>query len=264
MRMPSDRKAGFRMPAAFIFLFVCLAAGAYYVPELIRLQDRATARESRAALQGISDPAQIEAALAQHPTNKILRLLSMAARTADETRTATDKLSGEIEPPSIPRNFDFGKASRGDLEALRNDLKTAETNAIAFLPRYVALFKTERDKVENYARSLHVDRDTVSSLLAGIEKRHAKAIDLVSRRSAASADYYRAYEKYVVLLAGEFGSYKVIDGQFIFPLQRTVERYNAAANAMTAAAKRIAELDEEGKTLQEPLQQEWEQIVNAR
>jgi len=252
------------MPAAFISLFVCLIAGTYFVAELIKLQERTTARENQAALQGISDPAQIDAALGQHPTNKILRLMSMATRAADETRTAAEKLSGEIEPVSIAKDVDFGKASRGDLEALRNDLKAAGTNATAFVPRYVALFKNERDNVENHARSLHVDKDIVSSLLAGLDKRHAKTIELISRQLAARADYYRAYEKYVALLAGEFGSYKVVDGQFVFPLQRTVERYNAAANAMTASAKRIAELEEERKALKQPLQEEWEQFVNAK
>jgi hypothetical protein len=262
--MPSDHKARWRMPVAFIFLFVCLGAGAYLVSEMVKLQARAAARETQAALQGISDPSQIDAALGQHPTNKILRLMSMATRAADETRAATDKLSIEIEPPSISKTIDFGKTSRDDLEALRKDLKTAEGNATAFLPRYIALFRAERDSVENYARSLHVDKDIVSGLLGGIDKRHAKTTDLISRQLSARADYYRAYEKYVAVLAGEFGSYKVVDRQFIFPLQRTVERYNVAANAMTASAKRLGELEEERRTLKEPLQEEWEQFVNAR
>jgi len=32
-----------------------------------------------------------------------------------------------------------------------------------------------------------------------------------------------------------------------FPFQRTVNRYNAAAGAMTAAARRVADLEEERK-----------------
>ena len=109
-----------------------------------------------------------------------------------------------------------------------------------------------------------MDQDTVASLLSGIEKRHARTIELISRQLAASADYYRAYGKYVALIAGEFGSYKIVDGQFIFPLQRTVERYNVAANTMSAAARRISELEEERKALKEPLQEEWQQFVNAK
>jgi hypothetical protein len=33
---------------------------------------------------------------------------------------------------------------------------------------------------------------------------------------------------------------------------------------MTAAAKRIADLEEEAKSLKPPLQEEWQQFVNAR
>src|SRR5271169_197252 len=260
--MPSDPNARSRVLVAFLFLFALLAAGAYFVPELGRLQERSTTRDSQTALQGITNPAQIDEALSQHPSNKILRLMSMATKAANETRAATEKLSGEIEPPSISKDVNFGNVSRGDLEALRSDLKTAEANATAFPPRYVALFKAERDKVESHALSLHIEQDTVNNLLTGIDRRHASTVALVSKMLSARADYYRAYEKYVALLAGEFGSYKVVDGQFIFPLQRTVERYNVAANAMTAAAKHVAELEEERKALRQPLQEEWAQFVN--
>ena len=262
--MLSDSNARRRVLAAFLFLFVCLATGAYLVAGLGKLQNRTAAHETRTALQGIADPAQLEAALAQHPSNKFLRLMSMATKAADETRAATEKLSRDLEPASISKDVNFGKVSRGDLEALRNDLKTAEANATSFLPRYVALFKVERDKVENYARSLHVEKDTVGTLLAGIDKRHAKFIALTSKVLAARADYYRAYEKYVAFLTGEFGSYKVVEGQFIFPLQRTVDRYNVAATTMAAAAKRVAELEEERKSLRPPLQEEWGEFVNAK
>jgi hypothetical protein len=262
--MPSDSNARGRVLAAFLFLFVFLVTGGYFLTGLDKLQDRSAARESQAALQGITDPAQIDEALGQNPSNKILRLMSAAVKAAYETRAATEKLSGEIEPPSISKDINFGKVSRGDLEALRRDLKTAEANATSFLPRYVALYKSERDKVKNDARSLHLDKDTLDSLLVGIDMRHAKIIALTSRVLAALADYYRAYDKYVAFLAGEFGSYKVVEGQFIFPIQRTVERYNVAANAMTAAAKRVADLEEERKKLKQPLQEEWAQFVNAK
>jgi hypothetical protein len=262
--MLSDSSARRRVLAAFLFLFVCLAAGAYFVAGLSKLQDLTVARESQTALQGITDPAQIDAALAQHPSNRILRLMSMAAKAANETRAATEKLSSDVEPASISKDVNFGKVSRGDLEALRNDLKTAEANATSFLPRYVALIKAERDKVENYALSLHVEKDTVATLLAGIDRRHAKFVALTSKVLAARADYYRAYEKYVAFLVGEFGSYKVVEGQFIFPLQRTVDRYNVVANTMATAAKRVAELEEERRSLKPPLQEEWAQFVNAK
>ena len=105
--------------------------------------------------------------------------------------------------------------------------------------------KTERDNVEKYALSLHVGKDTVRRLLDSIDKRHAEITAFTSRMLSARADFYRAYESYVAVLVGEFGAYKVVNGQFIFPFQRTVDRYNVAASAMIAASTRVAELEEE-------------------
>src|ERR1019366_3982031 len=173
----------------------------------------------------------------------------MATRAADETSAATEKLSNEVEPPAISKDINLGAASRSDLEALRRDLKTAEANATAFMPRYIVLLKTERDNVEKYALSLHLEKDTISRVLDGIDKRHAEITTFTSRMLSARADYYRAYENYVAVLVGEFGAYKVVDGQFIFSFQPAVNRYNVAARAMTLAAKRVAELEEERKSL---------------
>jgi hypothetical protein len=43
-----------------------------------------------------------------------------------------------------------------------------------------------------------------------------------------------------------------------------VNRYNDAAFAMTAATKRVAELEEERNGLQKSQQQRWEQFVNGK
>jgi hypothetical protein len=267
--MPSGSNANARVrtAVAFVFLFVSiivLSVGAYFVAHLGRLQEGIAAREAQAELQGITDPEQIDEALGRHPSNRFLQLMAMANKAARETRASAEKLSSEIEPPALARNINLGTAGRSDLEALRSVLKTAEANATASLPRYAGLFKAERDKIENYARSLHFEKDTVSSLLEGVDKRHSKAMAFTSRLLAGRADYYRAYGNYVAVLAGEFGSYKVVDGQFIFPFQRTVDRYNAAANAMTAATKRVAELEEERKTLTQSPREEWEPFVNGK
>jgi hypothetical protein len=80
----------------------------------------------------------------------------------------------------------------------------------------------------------------------------------------ARADFYRAYDDYVAVLVDEFGTYKVVDGQFIFPFQRTVNRYNAAAGAMTAAARRVADLEEERRNLKKSQQGRWQQFVNDK
>jgi hypothetical protein len=187
----------------------------------------------------------------------------MATKAASDTRAATEKLPNGIEPPALS-NINLGTADRSDLEALRSALKTAEANATTLLPRYVGLFKTERDKVENYALSLRLEKDTVRSFMEAVDSRHAQTLAYTARMLSARADYYRAYEQYVAVLAGEFGTYKVENGQFIFPFQRAVDRYNLAAKAMTAAAKRLPELDEEGKTLAQSQQEGWDQFVTSK
>jgi hypothetical protein len=250
---------------AFIFLFISiivLSVGAYSVAHLSRLQEGIAAREAQAELQGITDPEQMEEALRRHPANKFLQLMTMAAKAARETRAAAEKLSGEIELPALSKDINPGTASRSDLEALRNALKAAEANATTFLPRYVGLLKTERDRIESYALSLHFEKDTVRTYLQGVDKRHSKTMAFTSRMLSGRADYYRAYENYVAVLVGESGSYKIVNGQFIFPFQRAADRYNVAANAMTAATKRVAELEQERKTLTQSQQEEWELLVN--
>jgi hypothetical protein len=263
----SNSNARVRIAIAFIFLFVSmivLSVGAYFVAHLSKLQEGIAAREGQTELQGITDPEQIDEALRRHPSNKFLQLMTMATKAARETRAATEKLSNDIEAPALSKEINLGRASRSDLEALRGALKAAEANATTFLPRYVGLFKTERDKMENYALSLHFEKDTVRIYLEGVDKRHSKTMAFTSRMLSGRADYYRAYENYVAVLVGEFGSYKVVNGQFIFPFQRAADRYNVAVNAMTAAAKRVAELEEERKTLTQSQREEWEQLVNRK
>ncbi len=168
-------------------------------------------------------------------------------------------MSGEVEPPALSREINPATASRGDLEALRRDLKTAEANATALTPRYAALLKAERDRLEAYAASLHAEKSVVDPFMAGIDMRHAQASDLTSKLASARTEYYHARESYVGVLAGEFGTYQVVGGQFIFPLQRTVERDNVAAHAMAAAAARVAELQEQRTKLLQSQQAAWRQ-----
>jgi hypothetical protein len=266
MDMPSAPNANTRVIIAFLCLFavmVALSVGAYFAGDLGKLQERLSARESQAALQGITEPAQIEEALKQHPSNKLVQMMAMATTAANETNAAIENLSNEIEPPAISKADNLGTAKRNELEALRRELKTAEANATAFLPRYVAVLKSERDNVEKYARSLHLGKDTLGRLLDDVDKRHMEITALASRMLAARADYYRAYEAYVAVLVREFGAYKVVNGEFIFPFQPTVNRYNAAADAMTAAARRITDLQEERKTQLQAQQERWLQLVNG-
>lgn len=240
MKPSSDRTAKWRVRIAFLCFFVfltVLSVGAYFIADL-------------------GKPKIIAAAERQD-------LSATAARSANETSAAIEKLSNEIEPPGLSKHIDLGTASRSDLEALRSDLKTAEANATTFMPRYIALLKTERDRVDNYALSIRADKDTVSRVLDGIDKRHAQTMAFTSRRLLARADYYRAYENYLGVLVRNFGAYKVVNGEFIFPIQGAVDRYNSAAHAMRIAAKRVNELEEERRTLIQS-QQDTQQFGKAK
>ncbi len=264
--MPSGPTANARVRIALLFLFflIVLCVGGWFAGDLSRLQDRLSARESQAALQAIGEPGQLDEALRQHPTNKFLQMMAVAIKAANETSAATEKLTSEIEPPAISKASNLGAMSRSDLEALGRDLKTAEANATAFLPRYAAVLKAERDDVEKYALSLHLGRDTVRRLLDNLDKRHADITALTSRILPARADYYRAYENYVAVLVTEFGRYRVVNGEFIFPFQHVVNRYNVAADAMSVAAKRVNDLETERRSLQKSQQDDLVQLVNGK
>ena len=262
-----DLKEKTRVRVAFLFLLVFLAAGSagvYYTAKLTRLQDSLAAGESRSALQGVADAKQLDEALKQHPSNKFLQMIAMATRAANETDAAFDRASSEIEPPAIGKNINLGTASRSDLEALRRDLNSAAANAPTLMPRYAALLKTERDKVEKQALALHVEKDAVGRLLDSVDQRHAQLTALTAKLVPARGEYYRAYENYVAVLAKEFGAYQVVNGQFIFQLQGTVDRYNSAAHAMVVAARRVADLQEERKGLAKSQPDGWEKIVSGK
>ena len=140
----------------------------------------------------------------------------------------------------------------------------AEANATTFLPRYAALLKAKRDSMEKAARSLHIEQGTVARFLRSVDRQHAEIMAYTSRMLPARADFYRAYGNYVAMLAAEFGAYKVANGLFIFPSQATVDRYNAAAKTMNAAAKRVDEQDQEKASLAKSQAERWMQFVNGK
>ena len=173
--MPSDPNPKTRVWIAFLLLFVVFAVGAWFVSDLSRLQRGSAVRDSPVALQDITRPGQIDEALAQHPQNRFLRLTAMAIQAANETGAAAEKLSSEVEPSAVRGIGNLGAASRDALEALRRDLKTAETNATTFMPRYLALLKSERDKVEKHALSLNAGNETTCQA-AGSHRQAARGI----------------------------------------------------------------------------------------
>jgi len=267
MQKPTDRKARWRVGIAFFFLFACVVAASYgasLILQLSKLLEDSDAREGQEALQGASDAKGIEEALRAHPQNRFLQFIATATRAADETDAALEKLSNEVAPPLASKNINLANASRDDLEALRRDLKVAEANATTLLPRYATLLKAKRDTMEKTARSLHIENGTVSRFLRSVDRQHAEIMAYTSRMLPARADFYRAYGNYVAMLAAEFGAYKVVNGLFIFPSQATVDRYNAAAQAMNAAAKRVDELEQEKASLAKSQAERWTQFVNGK
>ncbi|MDE5444794.1 hypothetical protein GWG65_25765 [Bradyrhizobium sp. CSA207] len=233
-----------------LLLGVCFGA-MYYAGDLSRLQRDHSAQETRTALRDVADPEQLDQAVKLHPSNKLLRLLALASKDASEIEAVAQRLLNEAEQKPFPKLSALGASGRSDLEALRRDLKSAESNAASVAPRYAAQIKTTRDQVEKDARSLGVGDDRLSGFMAMIDEQHAAWIALTSKVLGARADYYDAYEKCVALLLRDFGIYKVTNGQFVFPFQSTADSYNRAAIAMTAAAERASELDGERTTLRQ-------------
>ncbi len=263
--MPLKSSGRARVWLAFAFLLALLiasAVGLYRVSDLSKLQDKSGMRESRTAERADTVASQIEAALARRPSDPVLQTMAMATRAANETSAAIEELSGEIEPPSLAQKIDVAAASRSQLEALRRDFETAASNTTSLKPRYLALLKAERDKVESYAGQ-HAGTAVVARLLETIDKRHAELTTSISTMLAARADFYRAYDNYLAFLIGQSGAYTVADGRLIFPTQETVDRYTASAAAMTASAKRVLELEEERKKLLKSQQEQWLQFVRS-
>lgn len=242
-----------------LLLGVCFGA-MYYAGDLSKLQRDVSGEQARTALHDVADPDQLDQAVKLHPSNKLLRLLALASKDANEIDAAARTLLNETEPKRLPNLSALGASSRSDLDGLRRDLKTAESNATSLAPRYAALIKTIRDQLEKDARSLSRGDDRLSGFMAMIDEQHAATIALISRMLASRADYYSASEKCVGLLVREFGIYKVANSQFVFPFQSTADSYNRAAGAMTAAAKRTSELDEEATTLRRSRLSRWKAL----
>jgi hypothetical protein len=262
--MPSDPNAKWRVRIAFLLFFVVFAVGVYFSGQLAKLQQGMAGRHNRTASQGAADAKQPSEPIKPRADDRFQPLLAMANKAADETDTAIGSLTNEIAPPGIWKTIAFfGTAGPNDLETLRRDVKTAETNATTFLPRYVAILRAEHDSLEQYARA-NADRSTAASFLTSLDRRQAAITDFASRMLGARADYYRAYENYVAFLAREYGAFKVDKGQFVFPLQFTYDRYNGVARAMTAAANRVGELDQEGKTLLASQREQLTQSISGR
>jgi hypothetical protein len=259
-----EKKKPGRLPLILlgVFAIACLVA-LIFVGDLARYQEAAMVGESQAALRDVNDPEQLDQALKRYPANRILKLVALANEKSAEIDAATRKMLNEAEPAALAKPVDLTAAGRGDLDALRRDLKTAESNAANVKSRASALIKAKRDELESSARALGTERNTIARFMAAVDEQHAEVAALAAKALAARVEYFGAYEKCAALLVREFGSYKVTNGQFIFRLQPTADSYNAASAAMAAATKRMAELEEEKGALRASQLTRWKKFVGG-
>ena len=262
-REEKKRKPG-RLPLILIGVFAvaCLVA-LLFLGDLARYQEAGMVGESQAALRDVNDYQQLDQALKQHPANRILKLVALANGEAAAVDAAARKLLDEAAPARLAKPVDLTAASRSDLDALRRDLKTAESNAATLKTRIDALVKAKRDELEKSARSLGIESNTVARYMAAIDEQHAEIAALAAKAQAARSEYYGAWEKCAAVLVREFGSYKVTNGQLIFRLQPTADSYNAALGAMAAAQKRMADLEDEKTALKQSQLNRWKKFVGG-
>jgi hypothetical protein len=265
----SDQKADTRRRPVLVllllcvFVIACLGLG-YYVGDLSKFQTVNSAKASQTALRGVSDPEQLDRLLRQYPSNKMLKMVALANKDSVEIDAAARRLLNDAEPRDFLKPVDLSAYSRGDLDTLRRDVKTAQSNAATVTPRYIALLNDERAKLENDTRSLDVENSTVSEFMTMIDEQHAEMITLTSKVLAARAEYYNAYEQCVAVLVREFGIYKVANGQVIFSFQSPADSFNRAVAALDAAAKRLAELEDERTTLRRSQPNKWKTFVDRQ
>jgi hypothetical protein len=221
-------------------------------------------RDAVAVLKGLRDPSQIDRVVKDNPSNVFLVLMAEIRRASQETSRLIEKLIDEIEPPTLPKELNYARASRAQLEAYRLDLEAAEANAMAAMSRYVALLESEREKVEVVGRSLDIDDRYIRAALSGIDKRQAQSTDITSKMLSANAEFYRATGGYVAFLIEQFEHYKVsTNGHFMFSSQSIADRYDVASKQINDAIKRIAELEEERRKLAQFQQEEWEHFASG-
>jgi hypothetical protein len=221
-------------------------------------------RDAVAILKDLHEPSQIDRVVKDNPSNVFLLLIAEIRRASQETGRRIEKLIDEIEPPTLPKELNYARASQAQLEAYRLDLKAAEANAMAAMSRYVALLESEHEKVEVVVRLLDIDDRYIRAALSGIDKRQAQSKDITSKMLLANAEFYRATGECIAFLIEQFENYKVgTNGHFMFSSQLIADRYDVASKQINDAMKRIAELEEERRTLAQAQQEEWERFASG-
>jgi hypothetical protein len=244
-----------------IIVVVCFGT-LYFVGDLARFQKGAVIRENQAELRSLKDPEQLEQLLKQYPSNKILKLISLANKDSIEIDAAALGLLREADPGELSERINKGLSGRGDLKALGRDLKAAEDNAAGLGSRYDILIKPVRDGIEHDA-ALEGGTNNSATFMAMIDAQHAEMKALIAKISAARLDYFRAYEKCVGLLAGGNGVDRAVNGPITFRLQAQADSYNEAAAATAVVAKRLTDLETERKALRQSRLDRWKRWASG-
>jgi len=257
---PDRKSKALAIALACVIAIVCFGT-LYLVGDLARFQEVNVIEESQTALRGVNDPQQLDQVLKRHPSNRVLKLVALANRDSIEMDAASRKLLSEAEPGELWQRMEKGFSSRADVEALGRDLKLAESNAAGLGSRYDNLLKAARDKVEHDAGVLEGRSETFTTFMTMIDGQHGRMKAVMSKIAASRLEYFVAYETCVALLAHEFAVTKVVNGQYIFPLQSQADSYNNAAATMAAAAKRLSELETERTSLRQSQFGKWKNFV---
>jgi hypothetical protein len=259
---PDGRSKALAIVLACVIAIVCFGT-LYYVGDLSRFQRAEIAQESEAALRDLNAPEQLDELVKRYPSSGVLKLVALARRDAIEIEDAARGLLGQADPGELWKRMDKAASSRANLEALGRDLKAAEDNAASLEARYTALVKVVHDKMRRDATVLEGQTDRLTKFMAIVDAQHAGMKDAMAKISAARLDYLRAYENCVAVLAKEFDTIKVVNGQFIFSLQPQADSYNKAAATMASSAKRLSELDTQQAALRSSQFEAWKKLAGG-
>lgn len=217
-------------------------------------------------MQGVpyGDETQLEKLSQAHPSNNFLKLYLEAFKAGNKSARSAAKLTQQIEPPEMAndsKRIDEATATRAQLEAYRHDLKTAEQNADAAMPRFLEIVNVERARVERFGLSLGIEKSVLRGLLAGMDNKNARAVAFSSKMITARAEYFRALGNSLDILIEQYGNFQVQNDHTVFANQSIADRYNATIREVDAATQHLAALDEERKRLLNYQQTGWQTFL---
>jgi hypothetical protein len=209
--------------------------------------------------------APVEQAAEKNPSNVMLQLIAGVKKIAEKTQSEAARLSDEIEPPELSKDINYATATRTDLETFYFALKTAQRNVSAAAPRFAALYREERSEVEKLSHQMNTTDGVRRALLGGVDDKQTRFSIYNSKMMNARGELYSSFADYIAILIEQYDHYKVQpDGRFVFADQSALQRFNNAVNLLNSAAKRVSEVEVEGKQLEKFQQEGWERVVKGQ